>query len=187
MTTSFNMRKMVLSGIKGFAYSFTNHRYPETESLKIFLDWLFAEEKIGKTKPQQRYYAGRVINDLVREEVIIFNNSEGFVLTSKGKALLAKYKLKEYKIPKPEKWDGKYRVIIFDIAEQKRRLRGELRRRLAMLGFIRLQNSVWVHPYECQEFVSLIKACLGVVSDVVYMEVSWIENDRWLRKEFGLK
>ena len=187
MASSFNIRELILSGIRGFSYSFTSRKYPETESLKIFLDWIFAENKIEKVKPQRKYYAGQVVRDLIKEKIIIFDRDKGFTLTVNGKLVQARYELEGYKISKSNKWDGKYRVIIFDIAEQKRRLRGELRNLLIRAGFIRLQNSVWVYPYECQEFVSLIKAALGVVADVVYMEVSWIENDKWLKKEFGLQ
>ncbi len=43
-----------------------------------------------------------------------------------------------------EEWDGKYRVIIWDIPEKKRSLRNLLRRKLKEWKFESLQKSVWV-------------------------------------------
>lgn len=43
-----------------------------------------------------------------------------------------------------EEWDGKYRIVIWDIPERKRRLRDLLRRKLREFEFVNLQKSVWV-------------------------------------------
>jgi len=43
-----------------------------------------------------------------------------------------------------EEWDGKYRIVIWDIPENKRRFRDLLRRRLKEWGFKSWQKSVWV-------------------------------------------
>ncbi len=43
-----------------------------------------------------------------------------------------------------EEWDGKFRIVIFDIPEQKRVIRNLFRRRLKEWGFKRWQQSVWV-------------------------------------------
>ena len=51
----------------------------------------------------------------------------------------------------------KYRVIIFDISEMRRKDRDKLRRIIRGFGFICLQNSVWVYPYHCQEIIELLK------------------------------
>lgn len=53
-------------------------------------------------------------------------------------------------------WDGRWRLVLFDIPEERRRERQNLRRYLRRRGFGCLQNSVWVtpHPVE-QEHVAL--------------------------------
>lgn len=43
-----------------------------------------------------------------------------------------------------EAWDGKWRIVIFDIPEQKRIIRNLFRRRLKAWGFKRWQQSVWI-------------------------------------------
>lgn len=41
-------------------------------------------------------------------------------------------------------WDGKWRIVVFDIPESKRLVRDVFRNRLKGWGFIQLQKSVWV-------------------------------------------
>ncbi|MDD2763008.1 MAG: PaaX family transcriptional regulator C-terminal domain-containing protein [Opitutaceae bacterium] len=43
-------------------------------------------------------------------------------------------------------WDGRWRLVFFDIPEVKRRERLRLRRTLQKMGFGYLQNSVWLSP-----------------------------------------
>lgn len=65
-----------------------------------------------------------------------------YALTEKGKNL-ADYILKRKKILEG-KWDGKYRVVIFDIPEKQSRERDWLRRELYMLNYKKLQKSVFI-------------------------------------------
>ncbi|HEY5551230.1 MAG TPA: hypothetical protein VIK52_05040 [Opitutaceae bacterium] len=44
------------------------------------------------------------------------------------------------------KWDGRWRLVLFDIPENQRTVRTRLSRGLRQLGFGYLQNSVWVSP-----------------------------------------
>lgn len=43
-------------------------------------------------------------------------------------------------------WDGKWRLVLFDVPESRMALRTKLRRRLRALHFGYLQNSVWASP-----------------------------------------
>ncbi len=47
-----------------------------------------------------------------------------------------------------KEWDGKWRVVIFDIAEASKSLRDRVRNKLKELGFGMLQESVWVTPHD---------------------------------------
>ncbi len=107
-------------------------------------------------------------------------------ITNKGKHLLLKYQLEGLTQNKPQKWDKKYRVIIFDISEQRRKTRDNLRNILRSFGFIFLQGSVWVYPYDCQEIIDLLKQYLELKNEALYMTVDSIENDKWLRESFKL-
>lgn len=107
-------------------------------------------------------------------------------LTQKGERELLRYQLKGAIIKKPKKWDRKWRVVIFDIKEQRKFTRDEIRKNLTNLGFLRLQNSVWVYPYDCEEIIIMMKAYFKIGKDVLYMTVEQIENDKWLKEEFRL-
>jgi CRISPR-associated endonuclease Cas2 len=108
-------------------------------------------------------------------------------ITPKGRKLLLKYELEGLTQEKPPKWDRKYRVVIFDILETRKKARDELRRVIRGFGFICLQNSVWIYPYHCQEIIELLKKYLELKGEVIYMTVDSIEDDEWLKENFKLK
>lgn len=113
--------------------------------------------------------------------------SPGFLkLTEEGKRKLRELELRDYKLKKPRRWDKKWRVLIFDINERRRPTRDKIRRTLSTIGFIRLQDSVWAYPYDCEDLITLLKADFKVGKDLLYLIVDSIENDGWLRKRFGL-
>ena len=138
---------------------------------------------------RETYYMNDSIENLLEKgliEKVRKGNTEFIKLTKKGSELSARYELVDLEIEKPKKWDKKWRVIIFDVEEKKRRLRDLLRLNLDRLGFVKLQNSVWVFPYECEELIFLLKTKFFIDSDVLYMEVNRIENEKWLKEVFGL-
>lgn len=110
-----------------------------------------------------------------------------FYLTPKGEQSIEKVLAREYKIPEQVHWDGKWRMLIFDIKEKRRKTRFQLRMLLRGAGFIRLQDSVWVYPFPCDEFVSLVRAHLASgVGELRSVVVEALESDRPLREHFGL-
>ncbi|MDD2935296.1 MAG: hypothetical protein PHX25_02360 [Candidatus Pacebacteria bacterium] len=139
---------------------------------------------------RETYYMNDSIKNLLEKgliEKIKKGNTEFMRLTKEGEKLVNKYKLGDLEIKKPKKWDKKWRVIIFDISEKKKILRNLLRSNLIRFGFVKLQNSVWVFPYDCEELIFLLKTNFFVDSDVLYMEVNRIENEKWLKEIFGLE
>ncbi|HEY4501671.1 MAG TPA: CRISPR-associated endonuclease Cas2 [Candidatus Paceibacterota bacterium] len=108
-------------------------------------------------------------------------------LTPKGKAQLRRLRLLDYKLKKPKRWDKKWRVLIFDIPERRKVTRNRVRAVLSRLGFERLQDSVWVYPYDCEDVLTLLKADLRVGKDMLYMVVDSIEYDGHLRARFALR
>lgn len=107
-------------------------------------------------------------------------------LTGKGRKILERIESQNYKIKVPKKWDRKWRVIIFDIKEEKRGLRNKVRNTLVNIGFMCLQKSVWIYPYDCEDLINLIKADFKIGKDVLYMIVDRVENDKLVREYFGL-
>ena len=123
-------------------------------------------------------------NDLVKFE----NTQKGkFIrLTDKGEKKLRQLENYNFQFEKPKKWDGRWRIIIFDIKEGRKGTREKLRLTLKSIGFARLQNSVWVFPYDCEDLITLLKADFKIGKDVLYVIAEKIENDKWLKHEFNL-
>jgi len=106
------------------------------------------------------------------------------VLTEKGRKILQMWEQRNYWIPTPSKWDGKWRVLIFDIPEKRKTLREKIRNTLRAVGFKWLQDSVWVHPFDCEDLITLLKADFKIGKDVLYLIAEAIENDKELRDHF---
>lgn len=108
-------------------------------------------------------------------------------LTDKGHATIETIYASEYRIPEPAFWDGKWRIVMFDIREVRRRARSQLRSLLFDAGFLRLQDSVWVYPYPCDEFVGLVRAHLkSGTGEMLSFVAEALESDRRLREHFRL-
>ncbi|OGI73714.1 hypothetical protein A3D42_00445 [Candidatus Nomurabacteria bacterium RIFCSPHIGHO2_02_FULL_41_18] len=86
-----------------------------------------------------------------------------------------------------QKWDGKWRVVVFDVWEKSRAKRDSLRYEIKNFGFIQLQRSVWIYPYECVEFIKLLKTDLAFGKNIRYMVVQKLDHDEKLRKYFKLE
>jgi DNA-binding transcriptional regulator PaaX len=106
-------------------------------------------------------------------------------LTERGKRELLRMQLTE-DLLKKKRWDGCWRVLIFDIPEKKRSMRAKIRQSLVNVGFLKLQNSVWIYPYDCEDFVALMKADLKIGKDLLYMVVDELEGDTWICDTFGV-
>lgn len=108
-------------------------------------------------------------------------------ITEKGLEIMEQIEFGGYTIPEPAFWDGKWRVLIFDINEKRRRVRDQLRRLLEGVSFIRLQDSVWIYPYPCDEFISLVRAHLkSGVGEMRSFVAEALESDKTLREHFHL-
>lgn len=108
-------------------------------------------------------------------------------LTPIGEAALRRLELSEYKLRRPKRWDGLWRILIFDIPEKRRELRDKVRRTLSAIGFIRVQQSVWLYPYDCEDLVTLLKADFRIGKDLLYLVIERMEYDERYRSHFGLQ
>lgn len=128
----------------------------------------------------------RSYDKLIRAGLIIKNDWK-YSLTPKGAKVLRTLELRDFHMRKPLRWDRKWRILIFDIPEYRRGTRQKLRLTLRSIGFYRLQNSVWVYPYDCEDLVALLKADFKIGTDVLYLVVDAMEREWLLKKQFGLK
>lgn len=108
-------------------------------------------------------------------------------LTKKGKEKAGKYQIDDLEIARPKIWDGKWRVIIFDIPTSSNVVRNVFRRKLKEFGFYNLQKSIWVYPFPCKNEIGLLREFLGATKrQIQVLEVGTMEDDDFLRRAFNL-
>lgn len=145
--------------------------------------------------PDEKNYSGwgtrRSINRLIRQKyVTVVENSDGSTtikITQNGMFRALTYQLDTLQLKRPKNWDGKWRVVIFDVPEKYRRLRDIFRMRLGQLGLYQLQESVYVSPYACFKEIEFLRELYSVSFNVRYLLVEKIEDDVSLRSHFELK
>lgn len=148
---------------------------------------LWAFKKLGLDKKfgaKQKYSFFRTIKNLEKSDFVkkcIKNGKEFYILTEKGK-LFADSNI----VLKNKKWDKKWRMVIFDIPEKIRDLRNKVRNSMRAWGFYLLQDSVWIFPYPCEEYLTLLKVDLSIGKEILYVVADAIEADQKARKFFGL-
>lgn len=152
---------------------------------------LFKELDEGKARRKRLYTRILQARERLERNGLVRVTGSGpttrVALTSRGMALIERIVANDYTIPEPVRWDGKWRVIVFDVREQRRRVRNALRRMLQGAGCIRLQDSVWVHPYPCDDFVELVRANLkSGVGELLFFITEPFAGDTWLRRHFNL-
>lgn len=142
----------------------------------------------NRKRYQQAKYVNRRLEKLIKDGLIKVINDDGerkLSLTTKGERELEKGRLVVELEGK--KWDGKWRIVIFDILEKRRRVRGQLRLELQELGFKKMQNSAWITPHDCGDYIYLVKTDLRLGQSIVFFEVSKIEDEKYWRQKFNLK
>lgn len=159
----------------------TKYKYyfkkPKSAIAKDIIFWLTAVGVIGiaATSPyfgvnlmrgieKWRRYKGKRIGDIfsrlrkqghlqIKEE----NHQIYISLTEKGKRMAGWLQIDALKIKRPKIWDKKWRIVVFDIAQLKKLHREAFRGKLKELGFVSFQKSIWVHPFDCRDEITLLK------------------------------
>lgn len=144
----------------------------------------------GEWQKINRKSLTRNLNDLYNYGYISWEEkSDGacdVVITKKGISHAKLLDIDNLIIKKPDHWDGKWRVVFFDIPEKKKKARNALREKLRDLGFCEMQKSVFVFPYECQDEINFVITFFEIKPYVQYAELIKTTNEIELRKFFKL-
>ena len=149
----------------------------------------FMRTKADKDLYRHHFSAKRAINRLVDKGLLKYEKTDRgtfLSLTKDGERYMQLLDEKTFEIKKPRKWDKRWRMIIFDIPEKYRKKRDKARRMFERAGLYRLQDSVWIHPYDCEEFVLLLKSELQIGNNILYVIADTIENDKYLKDHFEI-
>ncbi|MBI2020968.1 CRISPR-associated endonuclease Cas2 [Candidatus Giovannonibacteria bacterium] len=103
-----------------------------------------------------------------------------------GKKRALVYSLDQLELKKERVWDKKWRIVIFDIPEKKKRGREALRLKLKELGFKELQKSIFAFPYKCKDEIDFVVEVFELRQYVRFIETSNLFHDADLRLHFNL-
>lgn len=108
------------------------------------------------------------------------------LLTEKGKDRMAQFRLGELRLAKPKKWDGRWRLVMFDIPEKYKQNRLVFAKKLKELGLFQFQKSIWAWPYELQDDLDLMKEAYEIRPFVRLVTAQTIDRPSALLKFFKL-
>lgn len=121
---------------------------------------------------------GRIIKRLQKQQMLSIKEIDGktiIEITDKGKRRLLEYDFENIEL-KVKKRDGKWRLIIFDIPENKKHSRDVFVRKLKQLNCIRLQDSVYVSAFPCKNEIDFLCNLLEISDFVSVVSLSKIER-----------
>lgn len=134
---------------------------------------------------QKEFY--NIIRDLKRRGIVNGvkkSDTEWIELTDDGELEVLFLKAS---VNPTTKWDGKWRLVIFDIPEDARAKRNLLRTLLYKNGFLKLQASVFIGPWQLNREAITYLQKSGLIKFIRIARVDEMDNDGDLRKNFHLK
>jgi hypothetical protein len=123
----------------------------------------------------------------LKRRALIKKLANKITITPKGKKELFKKTLQLVEIKKQKNWDGKWRLIIFDIPEKFHNARNALRQKIKEIGLYQLQRSVYIYPYPFSEEIDLISQFFNIYEFLIYLETNKIEGEQFLLQHFNLE
>jgi DNA-binding transcriptional regulator PaaX len=164
--------------------------YPQSFLLFLFADALVAQftnkSQWSDNKNYKRYKSN--VNRLQKKGYVnVVNNLNGqkfLKLTEKGELELL---MQKARVPVKGEWDGKWRIIFFDIPKVANDHRDKLRYLIKQNGFLKLQASVYISPQSLnRDAINYLKIS-GLIGYVRMGKVEELDDDRDLLKHFNLK
>lgn len=132
----------------------------------------------------------KAIKRLYQSKLISFKENHDktvtLILAEDGKKRILQYNLDAIILKKPSQWDGLWRLVVFDIPEEKRKGRNALAGKLRELGFYPLQKSAFIYPFECKDEIDFITEIFEIVPYVRFLRVKYIDNELDLKHHFKL-
>ena len=133
-----------------------------------------------KWKDFHRPLLVRNIKNLQRKGLVQkYETKDGTVvkITEKGKTETLKYDVDKIKIDRPDHWDGKWRLVMFDIGNDKKEIRNLFREKLKQLEFYQFQESVFIFPFPCLKEIKYLREVFEIPDEVKIVVANYVEND----------
>lgn len=132
----------------------------------------------------------RAIRSLYERKLTdIKENKDGtisLILNDNGKQKVLTYEIENMKITLSKNWDRKWRIVIFDIPEDFKKIREAMRGHLKQLGFYQLQKSVFIFPYKCHDEIEFLIEFYNIRPYVRQIIAEKIDNELHLKQIFKI-
>lgn len=142
-----------------------------------------ALQPILKMRGKEKFQ--RLLKELEKKRFIEFHG-EKIKLTAKGRKMLDEIQVSELNIQEPKEWDGFWHLVSYDIPEKYKKSRDFFRRILENNGFLRIQESLWVHPFPCEEEIAITIKKIDLFPYVITMKTEKLPNEKKIQRLFQL-
>lgn len=142
----------------------------------------------ARARAAHRQAKHRALDRMTKRGLISMDDRETLHLTKAGSAALERSIVRMRSDIRDVRtvWDGKWRLAAFDIPEIMRGARDALRFVLKRAGFLQLQQSIWIYPYDCGELQLLLVEDQKLRHRVVYVRIDLLNDEKNLLEHFGL-
>ena len=144
-----------------------------------FVSWKKFNDSMVKQLTNRLKNRGLVKTKIRNKKLIV-------TLTKKGKQEVLDYDIDTIKLKKHKNWDGDWRIVLFDIPEEKKVARDALRCKFKFLGMHQLQKSAFVYPYDCRKEVFYVANFYEVADHIFYLEAKIQDIEEKLKRVFGI-
>ena len=153
-------------------------------SIQPFIKWYKNQDKYG------RYHIRKTFAKLRKQGLIEMKESENgktkIVLTDSGRKKTLQCQFEDLTIEPRKKWDKKWRLVILNIPRNRQKARFDFRLKLNKLDFYKLQQNVFVYPYECKKEIEFIADVLNIKHFVTIVETLPFDGDNFIKRKFGI-
>ena len=113
------------------------------------------------------------------------NGTAQVKITEFGEKRLLVYDLEKIQLSEAN-WDGKWRLIIYDVKKAKRTNSETFRRAILKLNLLKLQKSVYLTPFKCEDEIEYLRQLFDIGTEVQILTVGKLENETAYRRYFGI-
>lgn len=112
------------------------------------------------------------------------NGEDYYSLTLLGNDRAKKYRLHSMKIVPQKKWDGSWRLVMFDVPEDRKMARRGINLVLKKLGCMQYQKSVFITPFPCKKEIDFVGECFDVRKYIRIITAHEVEGVEQIKKAF---
>jgi len=152
---------------------------PHHLPFSILKSYLASNGKLNKSKLNQ------TIKRFVSQKLVLLQGDTVF-LTDLGRQKALFGKAADVKLTKPEKWDGKWRIVSLGIPQEKHSAKMQFIKVIENLNFHKLQKNLFTHPHPCQYEIDLLRKLFDITPYVRHFVTEEIEEAEMLKAKYNL-